>query len=210
MPKKSRLVSMGTEKKVKVAFQGEMGAYSESAIHSFFAESALPIPHKRFSDVFRSLEMGETNFGVVPIENSIEGSVNQVYDLLLKYDHRICGEIALRIDHCLIASPGAEVEALKVIYSHPQALAQCKMFLEDMNCEVISTYDTAGSVKMIKEKQMMEAGAIAGENAAEIYGMSILARNISDNPDNYTRFFILSKKGSGWQLFSPPKIPNSC
>jgi len=184
---------MSDQRDVKVAFQGEPGAYSESAIYSFFGSQSQPIPYRRFSDVFRSVETGETEFGVVPIENSIEGSVNQVYDLFLKYDHKVCGEIVLKIAHCLIANPGTSLEDVKVIYSHPQALDQCRGFLESLNCELISTYDTAGSVKIIKEKELMDAGAVAGERAAEIYGMSILAEDISDNPYNYTRFFVLSK-----------------
>lgn len=180
-------------KNVKVVFQGEKGAYSESAVYSFFGPTAKSVPCKSFREVFKSVVVDETEFGVVPIENSIEGSVNQVYDLFLEYDLKVCGEIVLRIVHCLIANPGTLLNSIKVIYSHPQALAQCRSFLERLGCEMISTYDTAGSVKMIREKGMMDAGAIAGEIAAEIYGMEILAKNIADNPNNYTRFFVLSK-----------------
>mgnify|MGYP000097143634 FL=1 len=182
-----------TEKKIKVAYQGEPGAYSESAVYSYFGSSAQPLPCRTFSDVFRSVEMEKTAFGIVPIENSIEGSVNAVYDLFLKYDPRVCGEIILKITHCLIANPGTKLSDIKVIYSHPQALGQCRAYLESLNCELISTYDTAGSVKMIKEQGLTDAGAIAGERAAEIYSMNILARDIADNPNNYTRFFVLSK-----------------
>jgi len=182
-----------TEKKIKVAYQGEPGAYSESAIYSYFGSSAQPLPCRTFSDVFRSVEMEKTAFGIVPIENSIEGSVNAVYDLFLKYDPRVCGEIILKITHCLIANPGTKLSDIKVIYSHPQALGQCRAYLESLNCELISTYDTAGSVKMIKEQGLTDAGAIAGERAAEIYSMNILTRDIADNPNNYTRFFVLSK-----------------
>lgn len=182
-----------TEKKIKVAYQGEPGAYSESAVYSYFGSSAQPLPCRTFSDVFRSVEMEKTAFGIVPIENSIEGSVNAVYDLFLKYDPRVCGEIILKITHCLIANPGTKLSDIKVIYSHPQALGQCRAYLESLNCELISTYDTAGSVKMIKEQELTDAGAIAGERAAEIYSMNILARDIADNPNNYTRFFVLSK-----------------
>ena len=184
---------MKTEKKIKVAYQGEPGAYSESAVYSYFGSSAQPLPCRTFSDVFRSVEMEKTAFGIVPIENSIEGSVNAVYDLFLKYDPRVCGEIILKITHCLIANPGTKLSDIKVIYSHPQALGQCRAYLESLNCELISTYDTAGSVKMIKEQGLTDAGAIAGERAAEIYSMNILARDIADNPNNYTRFFVLSK-----------------
>ena len=182
-----------TEKKIKVAYQGEPGAYSESAVYSYFGSSAQPLPCRTFSDVFRNVEMEKTAFGIVPIENSIEGSVNAVYDLFLKYDPRVCGEIILKITHCLIANPGTKLSDIKVIYSHPQALGQCRAYLESLNCELISTYDTAGSVKMIKEQGLTDAGAIAGERAAEIYSMNILARDIADNPNNYTRFFVLSK-----------------
>lgn len=184
------------KKPIKVAFQGEMGAYSESAIYEFFGQIAQPIPCKRFSDVFRSVESGETNFGVVPIENSIEGSVTQVYDLFLEYDLKVCGEVVLKIVHCLITNPGVNLDSIKVIFSHPQALGQCRNFLERLKCELISTYDTAGSVKMIKERSMTDAAAIASERAARIYDMEILIKDVADNPNNYTRFFVLSKSDS--------------
>jgi len=176
-----------------VVFQGERGAYSESAVYSFFGSTARPKPCRDFSDVFQSVYDGETDYGVVPIENSIEGSVNQVYDLFLQYDLKVYGETVLKIVHCLIANPETELGSAKIIYSHPQALAQCRIFLEHLHCELISTYDTAGSVKMIKEKRMIDAAAIAGERAAEIYGMKIMAKDIADNPNNYTRFFVLSQ-----------------
>ncbi|MBS7624869.1 prephenate dehydratase [Candidatus Bathyarchaeota archaeon] len=188
-----RLSNERSEKPTKVAFQGEIGAYSEIAIYEFFRQEVQPVPCKRFSDVFRCVESGETEFGVVPIENSIEGSVTQVYDLFLDYDVKVCGEVVLRIIHCLIANPGVALDSIRVVYSHPQALGQCRNFLERLNCEIISTYDTAGSVKMIKERGLLDAAAIASERAAKIYGMNILAKDIADNPNNYTRFFILSR-----------------
>jgi len=148
------------------------------------------------SDVFESVEKGETPYGVVPIENSIEGSVNQTYDLFLEYDLKVCGEIVLKIAHCLIAHPGTRLNSIKTVYSHPQALAQCRKFLEKLGCRLISTFDTAGSVKMIKEEGLKDAGAIASQRAAEIYGMKVLAKEIGDTPNNYTRFFVLSKQDS--------------
>jgi chorismate mutase/prephenate dehydratase len=181
---------------MKVAFQGEIGAYSESAVYSFFGSSAEAKPCKNLSDVFESVKKGETPYGVVPIENSIEGSVNQTYDLFLEYDLKVCGEIVLKIAHCLIAHPGTRLNSIKTVYSHPQALAQCRKFLEKLGCRLISTFDTAGSVKMIKEEGLKDAGAIASERAAEIYGMKVLAREIGDTPNNYTRFFVLSKQDS--------------
>ncbi|MEM2737974.1 MAG: prephenate dehydratase [Candidatus Bathyarchaeia archaeon] len=162
-------------------------------MYEYFNDKIQPIPCKSFSEVFRKVELEEVDYGVLPIENSIEGSVNQVYDLLLTHDLKICGEVILKIEHCLIGNTNADLSSIKRVYSHPQALAQCSKFLEKIMCEVIPTYDTAGSVKIIKEKHSMDEAAIASERAAEIYGMKILARNISDVPDNYTRFVILSK-----------------
>jgi chorismate mutase/prephenate dehydratase len=179
---------------VKVAFQGERGAYSESAVYKFFGETAEVKPCRDFKDVFESVEKQETNFGVVPVENSIEGSVNQTYDLFLKHDLKVRGEVIVKIEHCLIANPTTKLEDVKAVYSHPQALAQCRTFLEKSGWELIPTYDTAGSVKILKEKGLKNAAAIASEKAAELYEMKILQRDIADNPENYTRFFVIAKE----------------
>lgn len=182
---------------MKVAFQGERGAYSESAVYSFFGSSAEAQPCRTLSDVFETVEKGEADYGLVPIENSIEGSVNQTYDLFLEHNLKVCGETVLKIVHCLITDPKTKnLDAVKVVYSHPQALAQCRNFIERLGCNMIPTYDTAGSVKMIKEKGLINAGAIASELAAEIYGMKALVKGIADNPNNYTRFFALAKTDS--------------
>ena len=181
---------------MKVAFQGELGAYSENAVFQFFGADTHVKPCRDFKDVFDSVCNQETKFGVVPVENSLEGSVTQNYDLFLKYDLKVCGEVIVKIEHCLIANPGTALEGIKVVYSHPQALAQCRSFLEEFGRELIPTYDTAGSVKMLKEKGLKNAAAIASERAANIYGMHILANDIADNPENYTRFFVLSMEDS--------------
>ena len=181
---------------MKVAFQGEIGAYSESAVYSFFGPSVEVKPCKNLSDVFESVEEGQTPYGVVPIENSIEGSVNQTYDLFLVHDLKVCGETVLKIVHCLITNPKATLDSIEVVYSHPQASAQCRNFLEKLGCKMIPTYDTAGGVKMMKEKKLVNVGAIASERAAEVYGMKVLVKEIADNPNNYTRFFVLSKEDS--------------
>ena len=178
---------------MKVSFQGERGAYSESAVYTFFGDEADVKPCRDLTEVFESVNKQEAPFGVVPVENSLEGSVNQTYDLFLTHDLKVCGEIIIRISHCLIANPSTSLEAVKTVYSHPQALAQCRRFLERLGSELIPTYDTAGSVKMLKEKKLKDAAAIASEKAAEIYGMKILAREIEDTPTNYTRFFVISK-----------------
>lgn len=179
-----------------VAFQGEPGAYSESAAHQFFGEKIKVKPCKDFKNVFDSVNVEETQFGVIPIENSLEGSITQNYDLFLRYDLKVCGEVILKIDHCLISNPGSVLEDIEIVYSHPQALGQCRSFLEKFGRELIPSYDTGGSVKIIKEKGLKNAAAIASERAAKIYGMQILAKDIADNPENYTRFFVLSKEDS--------------
>jgi chorismate mutase/prephenate dehydratase len=179
-----------------VAFQGERGAYSESAVYQYFGADAEVKPCKDFRDVFESVKTEKVQAGVVPVENSIEGSVNQNYDLFFNYDLKVCGEVIVKIAHCLIVNHDTTLESVKAVYSHPQALAQCRSFLEKSKWELIPTYDTAGSVKIIKEQKLANAAAIASEKAAELYNMQILARDIADNKENYTRFFVVSKEDS--------------
>ena len=180
----------------KVAFQGELGAYSESAVYQFFGSTVQAKPCRDFRDVFESVKRQEVAAGVVPVENSLEGSVNQNYDLFFNYDLKVCGEVIVKVEHCLIVNPGTSLESVKAVYSHPQALAQCRGFLEKSKWEIIPTYDTAGSVKIIKEQKLLNAAAIASQRAAELYNMQILARDIADNKENYTRFFVLSQEDS--------------
>ena len=179
-----------------VAFQGEIGAYSEAAALDFFGASTQVKPCETLDDVFRSVEQGEAQFGIVPIENSLEGSISRVYDLLLDSSLQVCGETELRVTHCLIANQGTQLAGIRRVYSHIQALGQCQAYLKHLGRELIPTYDTAGSVKMIKELAITDGAAIASTRAAEIYGMQIIARGIEDNPNNYTRFFILAKHDS--------------
>jgi prephenate dehydratase len=176
----------------KVAFQGEPGAYGEMATLSQFPKAEL-LPAKSFQIVFQSLESGAVDFAVIPIENSIEGSVNETYDLLLNTNMVVCGEVYQRIRHCLIINPGADNSKVKSAYSHPQALAQCRVNLQKRSLEPIPTYDTAGAVKLIKEKKLNDAAAIASKRAADLYGMEIWEENIEDKTNNYTRFLVISK-----------------
>ncbi len=201
---------------LRVAFQGELGAYSEMAIYSFFSETAEVKPCESFDDVFESVKKRDVDYGVVPIENSIEGSVNRTYDLFLEYDLKVCGEIIIRISHCLIAHENANINRIKTVYSHPQALAQCRKFLEEHKLKAISTFDTAGSVKMIKKEQLIDAAAIASERAAQIYDMTILEKGIEDVKNNSTRFFVLDKQDSKYSgedktsiIFSAKSIPGA-
>jgi len=178
----------------EVAFQGEIGAYSEEAAFQFFGSSIQLKPCESLDDVFKAVEQDKVQFGVVPAENSLEGSISRTYDLLLDSSLKVCGEIELRVSHCLIGLPEASLDLIKRVYSHPQALGQCRSFLKHLGCELIPTYDTAGGVKMIKEQGITDGGALAGARAAEIYGMKIIAKEIEDNPNNFTRFFILGKQ----------------
>ena len=178
------------------AFQGERGAYSENAVYQFFGSTIQVKPCRDFRDVFENVKHLSVQAGVVPIENSIEGSVNQIYDLFFDYDLKVYGEVIVKIAHCLIVNPGTKITQIKSVYSHPQALAQCRSFLEKAKWDLIPTYDTAGSVKIIKEQKLQTTAAIASERAAEIYGMQILAKDIADNKENYTRFFVLSHEDS--------------
>lgn len=179
-----------------IAFQGEIGAYSEEAAFQFFGTAVQVKPLESLDAVFKMVETSEVPYGIVPVENSLEGSISRSYDLMLNSNLKVCGEKELRIVHCLIAGPGASLDSVKRIYSHPQALGQCQAFLRHLNAELIPTYDTAGSVKMIKEQNITDGAAVASARAAEIYGMKILAREIEDNPNNFTRFFILAKEDS--------------
>ena len=181
---------------VTVAFQGEIGAYSEEAIYQYFGPASRLRPCESLEEAFERVEKGDVQFGLVPAENSLEGSIPRTFDLLLDSSLKVSGEFQLRIVHCLIGLPGSQIDSIKEVYSHPQALGQCKTFLRQMGWKLTPTYDTAGSVKLIKENNLCDKAAIASARAAGIYGMKILVRSIEDNPNNYTRFFILSRRES--------------
>ena len=181
---------------VAVAYQGEPGAYTEEAAFRFFGKSTKGVPYESLDEVFEAVENGDVPFAMVPVENSLEGSITRAYDLLPDSPLMVCGETEMRISHCLVAVEGATLDSIKTVHSHPQALGQCRSFLNHLDCELIPSSDTAGSVRMIKEQGLTDRAAVASEQAAEIYGMKIIAREIEDNPHNFTRFFILSKEDS--------------
>ncbi len=174
----------------RVAFQGERGAFSEMAALQYFPNAKM-IPLKSFQDVFDSAERENVDYAVVPVENSIEGSVNENYDLLLQTKLSIVGEVYQRVRHCLIANKNAG--KIRLVYSHPQALAQCRGYLQKHSLEAMPAYDTAGAVKMIKEEKMVDSAAIASKRAAELYDMAIIEEGIEDRKNNYTRFLVLSR-----------------
>ncbi len=178
-----------------VAFQGTHYAFSEIAARTFFHGKIRTLPCRSFEDVFQAVDSGRARTGIVPIENSLTGSIHRNFDLLLEYDVQITGETALRIVQNLIALPGAKLADIRTIYSHPQALEQCRRFLSGLkNVDAIAKYDTAGSVKEIREKMMSSAAAIASQQAARDYDMQILQADIEDFPENFTRFHIISKE----------------
>lgn len=181
--------------RLKVAYQGERGAYSEQAAWSLFGKDIEVEPCPTFDAVFSAVEDGACDRGVVPVENSLAGSIHRNYDLLLRHDLHVVGECNLRISHCLIAHPGVSLAEIRRVYSHPQALAQCEQSLRELGeVEVIATHDTAGSVRLIKERGLNHAAAIAGEGAAALYGMAILRREFEDETINYTRFVGLGRE----------------
>ncbi len=179
---------------MKVAYQGAPGAYSEAAIFEIFGKQAQAIPCETFEQVFQKVESDEAQRGMLPIENSVTGSLHRNYDLLLEHQLVIVGEYPLRVRHCLIGLPDAELKDIHKVISHPQGIAQCEKYLRSLNVQTEAVYDTAGSVKMVKESGDRSLAAIASNWAAQIYGMKILQEGIEDNPANYTRFLVLGRE----------------
>lgn len=173
---------------MRISYQGIPGAYSEAAVIQRWRGTADPIPEPYLEDVFDAVEAGESDAGLVPVENTIEGSITRTYDLLNERKLTILGESVFRITHCLIANLGVAPADIKRVYSHPQALGQTRLYLAAHGYEPISHFDTAGAAKMIRDMGMRDAAAVASKHAAEIYGMSILAEGIEANRENYTRF----------------------
>lgn len=176
---------------MRVAFQGEPGAYSEEAGYGYFAAPEM-VPHETFEQVFDAVTSGNCQAGLIPIENSLAGSIHQNYDLLLRHDLFITGEYLLRVRHCLIGFPGIEIKDIQRVISHPQALGQCAGFLRKLGVKTEPVYDTAGSVKLLKASGKRNSAAIASRRAAEIYDMQILQQGIEDNAENYTRFLVIA------------------
>ncbi|MDH3889685.1 MAG: prephenate dehydratase [candidate division Zixibacteria bacterium] len=179
----------------KVAFQGERGAFSEQAARQLAGSSARVIPCDSFDTLFDRVESGKATAGVIPIENSLIGSIHRNYDLLLERDLHVIDETQVRVLHCLIAPPGVTVRRVKKVFSHPAALDQCRRFFtKHPGLSAEPFYDTAGAVKMLSEETPPNAAAIASPLAAEIYGMKVLRKSIEDEKFNFTRFLLLSKK----------------
>jgi len=184
------------------AFQGERGAFSQQAVYQLLGEKTQVVPCTRFEDVFRALAEKRVDAAVIPIENTLAGSVHENYDHLLNFDVRIVGETHVRIVHNLIVLPGTSFGKIRRVYSHPVALNQClTFFAKNRQIEREPFYDTAGSVKMLVEEKPAGGAAIASAVAAEIYGARILRRSIEDDHRNFTRFFLLRR--ASWKSKSP-------
>ena len=178
-----------------VAYQGEPGAYSEQGAVELFPEAELrAFPSIR--TVFEAVEVGQAALGLVPMDNSQAGSINETYDLFLRHGLHLVGETVVRVDHCLLALRGSALDELEEVVSHPQAIAQCEEFLSALEVTVRAEYNTAGAAKQIAERQLQQTAAIASRRAAELYGLDVLAERIQTYPDNYTRFGVLSRDAS--------------
>jgi prephenate dehydratase len=178
---------------MRVAFQGERGAYSEEAIINHWNNSVEPVPRPYLIGVFDAVEEGDADLGLVPVENSIEGSIVRTFDLLNERSLVAQGETVLRVKHCLIANPSVKMVDIKTVYSHPQALGQARQYLEKHGFDPMAHYDTAGSVKHIKDNKLMDAAAIASLRAAQVYGMDVLQQGIETHNENYTRFLVVGR-----------------
>ncbi len=180
-----------------VAFQGERGSFSQEAAYKLLGRRIRVLPQETFSATFQSVARGAARFCLVPIENTLAGSVYENYDLLLENHLHIIAEVNLRVVHNLIASPGTTLKTLRQVYSHPVALAQCgKFFASHPQVERVPFYDTAGSVKMLAERHIPGAAAIASRTAAAVYHARILKTHLEDHRENFTRFLLLSKTSS--------------
>jgi prephenate dehydratase len=185
------------DSRARVAFQGERGAFSEEAMVKLLGETIQPVPRPTFEAMFSAISDGVADYVLAPIENSLAGSVHRSFDLLVESPLTIIAEVIIPIAHNLIGVPGASFEQIAVVESHPVALAQCEQFFVDHpKLKRVVGEDTAGSVRDVIRSGDPTRAAIAGRRAAEIYGGAILREHVEDNPENYTRFLLLSPAGA--------------
>ncbi len=185
--------SLQKERRKLVGFQGVKGANSEVAAIKY-DDTLVPIPCRELKDVFAAVRSGDLDYGLVPVENTVQGGVTEASDLFIYTDLSVIGEVKNRIQHFMLAAENSSPEDIRVAYSHPQALAQCRGFLEKYGIEGVPFFDTAGAAEMIRKKQIPGAAAIAGGKCASLYGLNIVAENIQDEDTNTTRFFVISRE----------------
>lgn len=193
---------LSTRLGLRVAYQGEPGAYSEKSTRELLGDKVTAIGRPDFESCFRAVASMEVDYACLPVENSLGGSIHENYDLMLRYDLTICAEHEFRVQHCVLAKPGVKLEDIKYAISHPQALAQCDNYLRSLNIRPIQTYDTAGSAKMIADNDKLPSMctpentcAIASDMAGTTYGLNCLAKGVEDDDTNFTRFLLLGRKG---------------
>ncbi len=180
--------------KARVVFQGAEGAYSQAAMMQYFGESINSFHVDTFRDAMSAIDEGSADFAVLPIENSTAGIVNEIYDLLQEYENYIVAEQIIRIEHCLLGVPGAELSDIRTVYSHPQSLMQSARFLENQDWRQISMQNNAFAAKKVAEDGDITQAAIAGEGAAKIYGLKILKKGVNQSDCNSTRFIIVTNQ----------------
>lgn len=176
-----------------IACQGVGGAYSGKAANALFPDSPVDF-HRQFEDVFEAVNQNKARFGIIPVENSTAGSVHESYDLIMKYRFYVVGAYDLKIDHCLCAKQGTKYEDIESVYSHPQALSQCNVFLKNFDFTGINFSNTAAAAKFVSQSEKTNIAAICSESAAKKYGLTILKKNIQNVTNNTTRFIVISKE----------------
>ena len=179
-----------------IGYQGEPGAYSEEALHQHYP-GAEAVALRTLRHVFHRVADRTLDLALVPVENSQAGSVLETYDLLLEYRVMVVGEVALQVDHCLLALPGTKPDTLRRVLSHPQALAQCEAYVVRARLEPVPVYDTAGAARLVQTEARTDQAAVASRRAAELYGLEIIAERIQTVQENVTRFFLVSRRGAG-------------
>jgi len=195
----------------RIAYQGEEGCYSESAVFQLFGGNNVNgMPCESFEVAFKSVSKGEATFALMPIENSLGGSIHANYDLLIKYGLHIVAELNFRVRHSIMALPGVQMKDVKKVLSHYQALAQCDGYIRNRKLEPKATYDTAGSAKMIRDQNLKDCAAICSAHAAKIYGLNVLEEGIEDDKTNFTRFLLLSKTSIYPTVDSPKTTTSRC
>jgi len=178
----------------RAAFMGRVGTFSHKACLQYFGDAAEAVPLPTFQSIFEAIKAGGVDYGIVPLENSLSGSIHENYDLLRDYDLRIIGEVKIRIMQNLLAKPGTELTDIRRVLSHPQGIEQCRQFLSQHNWELVAVSDTAGAAERVSTSKGTGDAAIAGLITAEIYGLAVVAEGIETNPRNYTRFVVVGKE----------------
>jgi prephenate dehydratase len=198
---------------VRLAYQGEPGAYSEQAARTFSPHTET-LSCRTFDEVFDAVLQKKATHGIVPMENSIGGTIHRNYDLLVDHEIPITGEVEIDVVHCLQALPGTTLPDVKIVYSHPQALAQCEQYLKQLGVTVEAVYDTAGGAKLVAEQKLQGAAALASRRAAEVFGLEVLQEAVQDFEFNITRFFVIggaapAEANKTTIVFALPSTPGS-